>query len=107
MRRSTRNSQLNDRSAAKRHLTGRALIVALSLAVYWPSLGGGFILDDQLLLSENSIIKSSDGLYQFWFTTNAVDYWPVSNSTLWIECRLWGLDPTGYRVTNVALHVAT
>jgi tetratricopeptide (TPR) repeat protein len=107
MRRSTRKSQPDDRSGARPHLAGAALIAVLSLAVYWPSLGGGFILDDQIYLTENTIIKSPEGLYKFWLTTSAVDYYPVSNSTLWLEWRLWGPDPTGYRVTNLALHVAS
>ena len=60
---------------------------------------------DRLYLTECQLIKAPDGLYRFWFTTDPIDYWPVSNSSLWLEWRLWGLNPTGYRVTNLVLHV--
>src|SRR5262249_47046133 len=57
------------------------------------------------LLTDNPLIKASDGLYRIWCTTEAIDYWPVCNSTLWFEWRLWGLNPTGYHIVNLILHV--
>ena len=39
-----------------------------------------------------------------WFTTDPADYWPVANSSLWLEWRLWGMNTTGYHVTNLVLH---
>ncbi len=31
----------------------------------------------------------------------------MTNSSLWLEWRLWGRNPTGYRITNLALHLAS
>ncbi len=87
-------------------LLGVLAIGLLSTLVYWPALHGGFILDDDLLLTESKLIKAPDGLFRIWFTTEPVDYWPVTNTSLWIEWRLWGLNPTGYHITNLALHIA-
>ena len=81
-----------------------ALLCALVLIGYWPAVHGGFIWDDSVLLSDNAMIKAPDGLYRFWFTTEAHDYWPLTSTTFWAEWRLWGMDPTGYHVTNLALH---
>ncbi len=89
-----------------RMLIGVALIVITAFLAYLPSLSGGFILDDYLLLTNSYLIKASDGLYRFWCTTEANDYWPVSNTSLWFEWRLWGTNATGYRVTNLILHAA-
>ena len=86
-------------------LTGITLIVVLVVLVYLPSISGGFILDDEDLLADNPQIKASDGLYRFWCTTEPYDYWPVTNTTFWIEWRLWGMNPTGYHVTNLILHI--
>jgi Flp pilus assembly protein TadD len=68
---------------------------------------GRFILDDNLYLTESVLIKAPDGIRKFWLTTEPVDYWPVSNSTLWLEWRLWGMRSTGYHLTNLALHIVT
>jgi tetratricopeptide (TPR) repeat protein len=94
--------------AWRRHngLLMTGLIAIVAWLVYFPSLHGGFVLDDDLLLTHNSTITASDGLYRFWFTKEAPDYWPVSNSTLWLEWRLWGMNPAGYHVTNLLLHIA-
>ncbi len=80
-------------------------MVAVVLA-YLPALRGGFLLDDNLLLTDNPLIKAPDGLYRFWFTIEPQDYWPMTNTTLWIEWRLWGMNPIGYHVVNLALHIA-
>lgn len=82
------------------------LIFGTALIVYLPGIHGGFILDDDLYLTENKLIADANGLYSFWFTTLATDYYPVSNSTLWLEWRLWGPNPTGYHVTNVIMHAS-
>jgi protein O-mannosyl-transferase len=84
---------------------GGASIAALALLAYWPSLNGQFILDDDLLVTENHLIQARGGLYRIWFTSEAPDYWPVTNTTLWLEWRLWGMNPTGYHVTNLVLHI--
>ncbi len=84
---------------------GICVLVLLTAAIYLPALGGGELLDDDLLLTRNEIVKSPSGLYQFWCTGKPSDYWPVTNSTFWVEWRLWGEHLTGYHVTNLALHI--
>ncbi len=89
-----------------RALAGVVLIAAAVFLAYLPAINGGALLDDDLLLTENPLIKAADGLYSFWCTNKAQDYWPVSNTTLWCEWRLWGMKTTGYHVTNLILHIA-
>jgi tetratricopeptide (TPR) repeat protein len=88
------------------------LVVAMALTVaafvaYWPALTGQFVWDDDVLLTNNALVKASDGLYRMWFTTEAVDYWPVTGTSFWLEWRLWGLEPFGYHVTNLLLHLGS
>ena len=90
-----------------RLLAGAALILLATAIAYWPVRHAGFIIDDDVLLTSSPLIKAPDGLYRFWFTAEPIDYWPLSNSSLWFEWRLWGMQPTGYHVTNVALHLAS
>lgn len=87
-------------------LAGAAMIVVATILIYIPSLNGSFIWDDNdIYITQNQGIKASDGLYRFWFTTQAAEYYPVSNSTFWIEWRLWGMNPIGYHATNLILHI--
>jgi len=90
-----------------RSLAAAALLVAVTSVAYYPALSGGFILDDDSLLTDNPLIKAADGLYRFWCTTEAQDYWPVPSTTLWIEWRLWGMHSAGYHVTNLVLHLVS
>src|SRR5438477_5962937 len=101
---------LDGRTGNSAHILRLFGVVTIALAAtigYLPSIHGGFIMDDDVYLIQNDIIKSHDGLYRFWFTTEAIDYYPLSNSTLWLEWRLWEMNPTGYHVTNLLLHITS
>jgi protein O-mannosyl-transferase len=84
---------------------GVVLIAAAVFLAYLPSISGGFIWDDHDLITNNNLIKASDGPYRIWCTIEPIDYWPVTNTTFWIEWRLWGMHSTGYHVTNLILHI--
>ena len=90
----------------RRIILGVLLILIVFLA-FLPAVKSGFIWDDDTFLTENSLIKASDGLQRFWFTTEPPDYFPLTSTTLWIEWRLWGANPTGYHVVNILLHCVT
>lgn len=79
-------------------------LVAATLAAHFPATSAGYIWDDDSSLHENKLIASSDGLCKFWFSTKAIDYWPLSATTLWFEWRIWGNNPHPYHVTNIILH---
>ena len=95
-----------ERPRAARNFLLCALIVGAALLAYAPALRAGFIWDDDVLLTENPLIRSADGLYRFWFTTAAPDYFPLTSSIFWFEWRLWGSNAAGYHVVNVLLHAA-
>ncbi len=86
-------------------LAGAAIIVLAVFFAYLPSINGGFILDDDLLLTNNDLIKADDGLYRFWFTTEALEYYPVTYTLFWFEWRMWGMNPAGYHAINLILHI--
>jgi len=79
-------------------------VVAATLIAYLPVWHGGFIWDDDLLLTANPLVKDPHGWYRFWWTTSTPDYFPVMSSTFWLEWRLWGMNAAGYHVVNVLLH---
>jgi tetratricopeptide (TPR) repeat protein len=85
---------------------GWAVIAAVTILAYLPTLRNGFVWDDDAFLTDNTIIKEPDGLRRFWLTKEPPDYWPVTSTTLWFEWRLWGLHASGYHATNLLLHLA-
>jgi protein O-mannosyl-transferase len=84
---------------------GAVLIAFTVFITYIPCLSGGFVLDDALLMVDNPLIQSQDGLYGFWCTTQPTDFWPATSTTFWIEWRLWKTCPGGCHITNLILHV--
>jgi tetratricopeptide (TPR) repeat protein len=89
---------------SRRHAFLAVAILAVTLLAYLPAMRGGFFWDDDIFLTHNKLIASPDGLRQFWLTTQAADYFPLTSSALWLEWRLWGNHAAGYHVVNVLLH---
>ena len=85
-------------------LLAGAAIVLVTLAVYLPAMKAGFIWDDDSMLTANPLVQSPDGLRAIWFSTEPADYWPLTYSSLWLEWRMWGMNASGYHVTNILLH---
>jgi len=91
---------------------GGLLIGVMALLAYWPSLQGGFLWDDEIWIAATPItrthrlIHDAGGLRGIWLTNQMQDYWPLSNSMFWLEWRLWGMKPLGYRIVNLLLHVS-
>ena len=85
-------------------LLAGVLLLALSFVAYQPALRGGFIWDDDIYLTGNRLIHAPDGLARFWTSADAMDYYPLSSSVLWLEWRLWGPQVAGYRLVNLLLH---
>ncbi len=87
------------------HLWSAALLIGLCLWAYWPIFNGKFLMDDDLLVTSNPLVKSPDGLGRIWFSTEAADYWPITGTAFWLEWHLWGMNAKGYHITNVVLHI--
>jgi len=81
------------------------LIILLCFIIYIPSLLNGFIWDDDQNLFKSPWIQGADGLRVIWFTNKTYQYYPVDFTTFWLEHKLWGLNPFGYHVVNLFLHI--
>jgi tetratricopeptide (TPR) repeat protein len=86
-------------------LAPAAVIVLAAAVAVLPSLGGGFVFDDHGLIEDSALLRGP--LWRIWLTTEPVDFWPLTYTTLWLDWRAWGTEPLGYRLLNVALHAAT
>ena len=82
------------------------LLAAAVLVVYLPAIEGGYIWDDNRYVTENPVLPQDDGLVRIWTELGAtIQYYPMVFTTFWLEYRLWGLDPLGFHLTNVVLHL--
>jgi hypothetical protein len=92
--------------AARTRWLGAAVLALITVLVYVPAMSGGFIWDDDRLLTDNPAVKTIYGLYSIWFGNWAEDYIPLTLSSFWLEWHLWGLHAAGYHIVNVLLHAA-
>jgi len=88
-------------------LVQAAVIIAAGLWIYYPALQGDWLWDDDLLVTDNSRLRSFGGLWDIWFAAPTTDYWPLTWTLLWTEWHLWGNAPLGYHVCSLALHLSS
>ncbi len=83
---------------------GALLLLAL-LAAYLPAVQGGYVWDDDVHVTANPTLRTSDGLRRIWLEAEATpQYYPLVFTTFWLEYHAWGPDPLGYHIINVLLH---
>ncbi len=81
-----------------------ALLLAATLIAYGPSLSGDFLWDDAGHVT-NPTLQSWSGLARIWIEPGATQqYYPLLHSAFWLEHKLWGDAPLGYRLVNVVWH---
>ncbi|MYE39423.1 MAG: hypothetical protein F4X27_04255 [Chloroflexi bacterium] len=95
-------------------LSRRNLLTALALGLlagvcYLPAmLWGGLIWDDFIWYQSRAVLEWS-GLNTIWSWPSRIvheaHYWPLTYTTFWLEHKIWGLEPAGYHVVNVLLHL--
>lgn len=87
-------------------LAGALAIITACFAAYIPAMKAGFIWDDDYYVTNNSLLTAPGGLYRIWTSGNVTSqYFPLTYTTFWFEYRLWGFNPVGYHVVNVAMHI--
>jgi protein O-mannosyl-transferase len=97
----------------KKLLTGALILIIISgFFVYFNSLNGKFLWDDNIIIRDNTHIKNwsysakiftedfgAGGGKEYHF------YRPLQIFTHAIDYSLWGLDPQGYHFVNTLLHI--
>jgi len=79
-----------------------------TLAAYYPSLSGNFVdIDDLGYVPDNEYIRdlSWGGIYRIFTSVIMFDYFPLQLLSYAIDYSLWGINPFGYRLTNLLIHV--
>lgn len=90
-------------------LIGATAIVAVGATVYSPAIHAGWFIDDDLLVTHNSAVRS--GLWGvmvgFWIVPDGIDYFPLTSTAFWALWQVFGDDPAGYHVTSILLHIGS
>jgi tetratricopeptide (TPR) repeat protein len=83
------------------------VLALLTLVAFWPAITGVFIWDDDHQIMIN---PTASGLLHAWIPPlSTIQYYPLTNSLLWIQGHLWGTDEKsalGFHVVNLILHAA-
>jgi tetratricopeptide (TPR) repeat protein len=83
------------------------ILVVATIFAYRPAWHGGFLWDDDAYVTNNELLTAPDGLRRIWFSLDSPSqYFPLVYTTFRFEHALWGLNPSGYHLVNIALHVA-
>ena len=85
------------------------IVILATGDTFLPTLQNGFVWDDNknLLLNLHYRGLGLDEL-RWMFTTSLMGHYiPLTWLTLGLDYLLWGMDPAGYHLTNILLHVAT
>ena len=93
-------------SAGGRNWLLAAAVVAAVFLAYQPAWHGGFVWDDDLHLLNNPVLKPG-GVVRTWLHGDYINYWPLTFTVYRIEFDLWGLDPLGFHLVNIALHAVS
>ncbi len=95
-------------------IAAAVLIAAAAFAAYSGALKAGFVYDDEHLISRNALIKNLSSAPSYFRTDLFSDipgartsnsYRPIHTLFNAVDYALYGLEPYGYHLTNILLHV--
>lgn len=99
-------STLSERPAAQ-----IALLVGLVLLVYFNSLGNGFVWDDNQIIIKNPLMSEVRNIPDLLSSEDTFAgersgyYRPLTYLTFFADRYIWGLDPFGFHLMNLLLHI--
>ncbi|MDD4941721.1 MAG: hypothetical protein PHS64_05040 [Candidatus Omnitrophica bacterium] len=82
------------------------LLAAAGLAVYAPSVHNGFLMDDVHVVYQNPLIRNVSFILPCFLRPFLKFYYrPVTHLSFMADYGIWKLDPFGYHLTSVILHI--
>ena len=97
-----------DRFSRRDALAALALCLLAGISYLPAMLWGGFVWDDLIWYKSQAVLEWS-GLSTIWSWPSSIEkerhYWPLTYTTFWLEHKIWGLEPAGYHIVNVMLHL--
>jgi tetratricopeptide (TPR) repeat protein len=97
------------------------ILFSLNLLVFLPAVKGDFVWDDRDLIVDNPFIQGPSFLKNVLFspfdvltTDNETGkkfeeqthfYRPLAVASYWLDFQVWGLNPAGFHLTNILIHI--
>ncbi len=92
-------------------------VALVALLLYLPTVRYGFVWDDRLLIVNDRFLDQANPIElftkSFWTRPDSSPgaddmsyYRPLANLSLYVDRKLWGLQPAGYHLTNVVINTA-
>lgn len=87
------------------------IIAVVSFFVYYNSLNNDFVFDDESVVQNNTSIQTLANIPKFFTAEEGFHkvigryYRPVVSSLYAVDFAMWGLNPFGFHLTNVIIHV--
>jgi hypothetical protein len=86
-----------------------AVLTIITLAVFWPVTQHEFSnADESFYVTENTYVRSGitlDGVHWAFSNISAGLWHPLTWLSLMLDSQIYGLNPFGYNLTNLLLHI--
>ena len=96
-------------SSQRQKLIAYVVLTVVTIAIFWQVNQFDFInMDDNIYVTNNSHVQAGITLEGvIWaFTTTYAEFWhPLTWISLMLDYQLYGLNPGGFHLTNVILHI--
>jgi len=83
------------------------VICVAALQAYAPAIRAGWIWDDDSYILENPAVQLPGGVLDAWVPGSTPQYYPLVFVSFWVQHAVHGMDPYGYHLANVLLHVGS
>lgn len=85
------------------------ILAVISVIVFCNTLDNTFVYDDSVTIVKNNLIKNWKNFhtlfsFNYFILFGELSYRPFVTLTYFIDYSLWGLNPTGFHLTNILLH---
>jgi tetratricopeptide (TPR) repeat protein len=87
-----------------------AIITLLLLAVYGNTLNHGFVWDDVNIILDSPLTENLRNIPRFFISEDMADgptgyYRPITYVSFALDRAIWGLNPIGFNISNLLLHI--
>jgi hypothetical protein len=83
------------------------LLTVLATVTYLPALQAGWIWDDDSYILDNPAVQLPEGIVHAWVPGATPQYYPLVFVSFWVQHAVHGLEPFGYHLVNLLLHLAS